>query len=454
MHDLKAIHSALKREEYEKVLSLGNKVLNEDPDSPEVLYLVGAALRQIGHLGLAYCALSRAIAKEQKQVNLWMYYAATLHDLNRWDAAEKAFQHAHKMVPNDPVPPANIAATYVQRGMWRDAINWGNKALKLDNDIYIGKVSLGFAHLSLGRWEDAWKYSEAIYGNHLQIRLYNPPETREGRWDGTPDKTVVVQCDQGVGDIIMFSQCLPRMQKVCKEVIVECAPRMVGMFKRNFPGVFVYGSLKEDQVEWLDNHKIDASTHISFLGRWYLNNDSDFERKAYIASDQQLKQKWLTWLEKYSKPWRGIAWKGGIQQTQTHLRSVSLDKMEPIMKGAGSVFDLSYHDSNDEVARWNINLKQQVIRPPIDVKNYDDTIAFIDALDEVASVTTTVAHVCGALGKKAHILVPEVAQWRYAYKFNDGTEMIWYPKDSVKLYRQKPGEKTWDHAIKRLADDL
>ena len=131
---------------------------------------------------------------------------------------------------------------------------------------------------------------------------------------------------------------------------------------------------------------------------------------------------------------------------------MTLSQFEPLMKG--SLFDLSYHDSTREVALWNINHRQQVIRPPIDVKDYDDTIAFISALDDVASVTTTVAHVCGALGKKAHILVPEIAQWRYAYKFKDGTEMLWYPSDSVKLYRQKPGEKTWDHAIKRLAKDL
>jgi len=289
MHDIKAIHSALKREEYGKVFTLGNKALNDNPDNPEALYLVGAALRQIGHLGLACCVLSRAIAKEQKQPNLWSYYGATLHDLNRWEEAEKAFQLVHKMLPNDPIPPANIGATYVQRGMWREAINWCDKSLKLDPEQYIARISMGFANLSLGRWKDAWEYAEALYGNHLQIRVYNPPESREGRWDGTPGQTVVVQCDQGVGDMIMFAQCLPRMQAVCKEVIVECAPRMVGMFQRCFPGIYVYGSLKEDSVDWLDNHKIDCSTHISFLGRWYLNKDSDFERKPYITPDPVLK---------------------------------------------------------------------------------------------------------------------------------------------------------------------
>ena len=452
MHDLRAIHSALKREEFHKTLALGNLALNDDPDNPEALYLVGAALRSIGHLGLASLALSKAIAKEHKQPNLWMQYAATLHDLNRWEDAERAFQHVHKMLPTDAMPLANIGATYVQRGKWHDAINWCDKALKLDPTLYVARVSKAFACLSLGRWKDGWEHAEALYGEHLNVRLYNPPENREPPWDGSSGKTVVVQCDQGVGDIIMFAQCLPRAKAVCKELIVECAPRMVGMFKRNFPGVHVYGTLKEQAVDWLGNHTIEASTHISYLGRWFLNREQDFERKAYITPDPDLKAKWLAWLEQYPKPWLGIAWKGGIQQTQTHLRSVNVEQFAPIMRG--TVFDLSYHDSNREVARWNIDHEQQIIKPPIDTQDYDDTIAFIAAMDEIATVTTTVAHVCGALGKKAHILVPEVAQWRYAYKFNDGTEMLWYPKDSVKLFRQMPGEKDWSSAIKRLARDL
>ena len=448
MHDVRAIHDAVKRLDFATSFRLGNAALNDDPENPEVLYLVGASLRASGSLGLAYIALSKALAKNQKQPNLWMTYGATLHDMHRWEDAEKAFLHVQKMLPNDAMPPANIAATYVQRGKWSEAIQWGTKALKLEPENHISKVSMGFANLSLGRWMEGWKHAEALYGNHLQVRLYN--QGGEPQWDGTEGQTVVVQCDQGVGDIVMFAQCLPRLQAKCKEVIVDCAPRMVGLFRRNFPGVTVYGTLKETEVDWLDKHKIDATIHISYLGRFFLHNDKDFERKAYIKPDPELLAKWQEWLEQYPKPWRGIAWKGGVHQTQSHIRSIDLEQFEPLMKG--TLIDLSYHDSNREVAEWNIDHDAQIIRPPIDTRNYDDTVALIAALDEVATVTTTVAHVCGAMGKKAHVLVPAVAQWRYAYRCEDG--MIWYPPDSVKLHRQKPGEVDWLPAINRLAKEL
>jgi hypothetical protein len=148
----------------------------------------------------------------------------------------------------------------------------------------------------------------------------------------------------------------------------------------------------------------------------------------------------------------GISWKGGIQTTQRHIRSVDLVDFAPILQGKGTFIDMSYQDHGVEISRWNIDNPAQIVRPPIDTSDYEDTIALLAALDEVATVTTSIVHACGALGRTAHVLVPEVAQWRYAYRYGDGTQMIWYP-DSVKMYRQKPGE-TWAHPINRVAKAL
>lgn len=451
MSDLLKLHDLVHREDWKNAFVLGNKLLNDDPDKAETLYLHGYTLRAIGYLGTALPLLAKALSKNRNQVNLWLTYAATLHDLNRWEEAEKAFLIAHRMMPNDPMPLANIGATYVQRGLWRDAANWCDKALAIAPENHIARISKGFACLSLGRWTEAWKYSEALYGDHLNVRLYNDPP--EPEWDGTKGQTVVVQCDQGVGDQIMFAQCLPQLQKDCKEVIVECATRLVRFFERNFPGIKVYGTLKQATADWPKDHKIDAHVHISGLGKFYRNRDKDFPRKAYITADQPRYWAWREWLSQFPRPWFGIGWKGGIQATQAHLRSMNLADLKPILDLPGSFIDLSYMDNSAEIAKWNIENKAQVIRPPVDVGDYEDTIALIAALDEMVSVTTSAVHVCGALGRSCHVLVPEVAQWRYAYRYGDGTKMIWYPDDVI-LYRQKPGEVGWTHAVNRIANTL
>ena len=121
---IKAAHSAVKREDWGLAWTIINDVLNREPDRAEALYLMGSTLRAAGNLGLAYQVLRKALATEQRQVNLWMTYAATLHDLNRWDEAREALLRARAMAPNDPIPLANIGATYVQQGKWNEALNW------------------------------------------------------------------------------------------------------------------------------------------------------------------------------------------------------------------------------------------------------------------------------------------------------------------------------------------
>ena len=454
---LKATHAAVKREDWPRAFSLVNAALNEEPDSPEALYLAGATLRGVGNLGMAYQCLRRALAMEQKQVNLWMTYAATLHDLNRYEDAREAMLAAHKMVPGDPMPLANIGATYMQQGKWRDALEWCDKALKIDEDCHVARITANFAHLSMGRWQDAWRDAAWMYGRHLNVRVYNPPEHEEPMWDGTKGQTVVVQADQGVGDILMFAQCLRDMAKDCKEVILECAPRLVRLMQRNFPEITVIGTLKDQHQTWAADRigtdkQIDAHVHISYLGNWYRRKDADFPRKAYLKADEAKVVEWKQWLSQFPKPWVGIAWKGGIQATQTHLRSMDLADMAPILNSGGTMIDLSYQDNRLEISRWNIDNHTQIVVPPVNTEDFDNTVALIAALDDVVTVTTTAAHVCGALGRSALVLVPSVPQWRYAYRTED-EGMIWYPKGSVQLVRQKPGEE-WQYAVRRAAQQL
>lgn len=454
---LKAAHGVVQREDYPKAWEMLNAALNEDPDRPEALYLMGSVQRSLGNLGLAYQCLRRALAQEQRQVNLWMTYAATLHDLNRWDEAREALLIVHKMIPTDPMPVANVGATYVQQGKWRDAIEWCDKALKIDPDNYIARVSANFAHLSMGRWSDGWRDAKYLYGKHLPLRVYNPEHLEEPTWEGTKGQTVVVQADQGLGDIIMYSQCLPDLSKDCKHVILECAPRMVSLMQRTYPEIMVVGTLKEESQSWASelvgsDWQIDAHVHISYLGNWYRKTDKDFPRKAYLKVKDEKVAEWKEWLSQFPKPWVGLAWKGGIQNTQSHLRSIELSDLAPVIKSGGTMFDLSYQDNRLEVSRWNADNPEQIVVPPINTDDYENTVALISALDDVVTVTTTVAHACGALGRSARVLVPSVPQWRYAYRCGDG--MIWYPENSVKLYRQGNGESGWSFVIKRVANDM
>jgi len=440
----------IEREDYSNAYLLASELLNEAPESPQNLYLFGWVLRQQGHVGAALTMFRRALSLKSDVPNIWMHYGACLHDTHSYEDAREAFQKVAKMLPDDPMPMANIAASYIQEGKCNDTIKWADKALAIDPESKIARQAKAFGSLGLGRWEDGWNHAAVMYGDSLRVRVYNPPEREEPAWDGTKGQTVVVQADQGLGDMIMFSQCLPQMVKDCKKVILETNPRLAPMFRRNFPEIDVYDTLKETAIDWPSKYEIDAHVHISFLGKWYRNKAEDFTKRPYLTPDPEKRAKWRAWLEQFPRPWVGISWQGGIPQTNVVARSMALSDMAPIIKAGGTPISLAYKDVGLEIARWNIDNHEQVIVPELNNKgDYDETIALIAELDHVVTVTTTVVHVCGAIGKKAYVLVNSIPQWRYVY---GGDHMAWYP-DTLRLYRQKRGEPDWSHVVARLAKD-
>src|SRR5512139_2578489 len=263
---LQAAHAALHREDYPTAWPILSDILNETPENPEAIYLVGVILRKQGHTGLALQLFRRALALRNDIPNIWMHYGACLHDTHSYDEARDCFKFVLKHLPDDPMPMANIAAGYVQQGQAREALEWADKALAINPQHTIARIAKAFGCLALGRWADGWEYADSLYAEKIITRVYTPE--REPQWDGSPGKTVVVQADQGLGDMIMFSQCLENMVRDCKQVIVETNARLAPLFRRCFPGIVVYDTLKQANADWPLRYQIDAHIHISYLGRF------------------------------------------------------------------------------------------------------------------------------------------------------------------------------------------
>lgn len=421
----KAAHEALRANDYERAWLSISDALNMNMDDPETLYMAGVFMRHKGHGGMAGQLFRRCCALEPNELNPWLHFGAALHDTHNYDAAIEVFRYCIQLEPRDAACYANIAACYQMKGQFADALNYTDKALGMRPKLEQAICVKAMACLGLERWKEGFELYKHLYGHQLKIRVYCQPE--EPEWDGTKGQTVVVQADQGIGDEIRFASVLPDMARDCKQLILECNPRLEHVFRRAFPQLTVYGTKKErSALTWPLEYEIDAHYHISGLGRFYRHKDADFPRTAFLVPDDARVAKWRALLADKPKPWVGIAWVGGSITTGREHRSTALADWAPLIRQGGTFVDLSYHDSKAEAEASG------VLHVDIDQQDYDDSLALVSVLDLTVCVPTAVLHAAGSLGKPCWVLVPQFPNWEFGRERSD---MIWYSPDSVRLFR-------------------
>ena len=80
------------------------------------------------------------------------------------------------------------------------------------------------------------------------------------------------------------------------------------------------------------------------------------------------------------------------------------------------------------------------------LSDFGETAALMTALDHVVTIETAAAHLAGALGRPAHLMLARVADWRWLEARDDSP---WYP--SLRLVRQDK-DGAWTSVVARIAN--
>ena len=332
---------------------------------------------------------------------------------------------------------ANIGSAHLEQCDWLKAREWAAKALQMD-DLTGAHVTHGMASLALGDWKAGWAgFNRALGGKFRKETQF----ADEGRWDGTKGRTVVVYGEQGIGDEVMYASCVPDIANDCR-VILECDPRLAGLFKRSFPEATVYGT-RRLAADWMDKHQIDARCAIAALPGFYRNQVEQFPGTPYLTADPERRLQWRALFDSWGKrPKIGIAWSGGSRHNRPKERAMGLEAFRPLMDMDADFVSLQYQDPTDEIRESGMPVRH--FKRACQTDDYDDTAALVAELDMVIGVHTSVHHLAGALGVPGVILVPEKTLWLYA-----GESIPWY--GSAQLFKQRKGE-AWAQTMQRLHD--
>lgn len=445
---LEQAKSHLGRGEDDQAIQKLSIALNENFFDEEALFILGACLQAKGMNGLGAVVTSAAIDARlangnrtfpEALLNLGGCYRAE----HRNETAERIWWDAvrYETLPEERAKIlTNISGLYINEGDPERALELCADALKNDPNCLGALCNRGMAHLELGHWREGWEdWKNTLKTGDRTARQYPGVPV----WDGSPGKRVIVWGDQGVGDEIYFSSCIPDLIRVCEHVVIDCHPRLPALFARSFSGAEVYGTRKDvTEPAWWKTAKVDAAIGMAELPGFFRNEDKAWPGVPYLKAP---------WNVSNVRRLRiGLSWTGGSKKTRQELRSLPVEALAPIVRAAPDAdwFSLQYtDDAPADVCRLE---EQTGIRIAhfanwVQCLDYDRTASFVASLDLVITVCTTVHHLAGALGIPVWTLVPKRSSWRYGI---EGDCLPWY--NCARLFRQaKDGD--WAGPIERVA---
>jgi tetratricopeptide (TPR) repeat protein len=401
----------------------------------------GDILQSANRLDDAVDAYRQAIRLNSRDVDTMINLGNALHCSDRLDAARQWFQNALAMDPVNVKAMNNMGKVFLDENELDHARQWLDKAIDIDPHYAEARFNRAAALLAMGDFRNGWQDYEFRFLRKTAKRVY-PHALTSPRWDGRPypSQCLLVHCEQGLGDVIHFCRYLPMVKSFGGTLIVE-AQRPLLPLLRSMACIDELIAFDPDAPP-----QIAHDLHIPLLSLpliFQTRPDTIPGTIPYLQSDPQKTDQWRSHLG-HGEFRVGVVWAGSDVDPQRACTLVQLAswftlprvRFYSLQKGlAEDQVDTISHNGNF------IHLGDQL-------NDFSDTAAVIANLHLVISVDTAVAHLAGALGKPAWVLLPLSPDWRWQLKPD---ETPWYPR--ARLFRQTK-RNNWQAVIASVGTAL
>jgi ADP-heptose:LPS heptosyltransferase len=292
-----------------------------------------------------------------------------------------------------------------------------------------------------GTFEDAWRETDLMERPRrmAERRGVFTPQSHHLVWNGEPfrDRRVLVRCEHGLGDTIMFARYFPLLAQSAREVIVQTQPQLLALFME-MPGVTrLLNAWTADPdpphevvIECMELAYAFRSTPATLPARVpYLKVERPFVLPNECKADQ-LRHK------------VGLLWAASDWDTR---RSVPISDLAPLAQIPGVTWY-----SLQQGARAAETRSAPLPIEPLSrhTQKIEDAAAAMRALDLIITVDTMAAHLAGALARPVWLILRHEADWRW---LREGDSSPWYP--TMRIFRQ-PEPGNWRAAIEDVARHL
>ncbi|MFB2922299.1 tetratricopeptide repeat protein [Aerosakkonema funiforme] len=407
------------------------------PNSPIVLNNLGNSLQRQGKFEEAIACYQQSITLDSHNALTYNNLGSLFNSQGKMEEALACFQQGLNLEPNNVESYNNLAVFYQKHRQYEKALECCDRAIEIEPNYADAHWNRALILLRLGDYERGLIEYEWRWQRKENLPRFLPKPV----WDGSniEGKTILLQAEQGIGDIIQFIRYVPLVVKLGARVIVECHQLLVRLLK-NVEGI--------DKVVAIGQTLPEFDVYIPLLSVPRLLGttlETIPAKIPYIAPLKEVRFPLDVSDGSYLKV--GIVWAGNPKHLDDRKRSTSLQQFLPIFNISHITFySLQKGPKAAEISE--ISLPINLVDLNSKINDFADTAAVIAQLDLVITVDTAVAHLAGAMGKPVWVLLCYNPDWRW---MSDREDTPWYP--SVRLFRQnRSGD--WQEVLERVAQTL
>lgn len=417
-------------------------VLRLKPDSLDALINLGALLSQRGdHAGAleaARQAVTLAPAHPQAQYNL----GASRKALGDLEGAAHAYETALARQPDFLPALFNLANVRHDLGAFAQAETLYRRVLSLDAKHAEAHTGLAMTLLLTGRLQDGWIH----YERRWQTKGFpeKVPPSQQDRWQGEAleGRSILLAGEQGLGDMIQFARFAAPVAARGGRVLLRCHRKLAPLLA-TVPGVAetvaagdplpahdVWAPLMSlPQILGTDLDSIPAEVPYISPPNLAQGAAAPFELPPPDGRHPDGRH------PEGRRPDRcqriGIVWAGSAENPNDRKRSCPLELFLPLARRPDvQLYSLQVGAPADALTALPGDVAIHDLGPA--TRDFTDCARALQALDLLITVDTAPAHLAGALGRPAWLLLPAVPDWRWLLARDDSP---WYP--SLRLFRQR-----------------
>lgn len=468
------IDKAFSKHDFGRIDNLLWPALNQFNDMPQLWFYAGNLLYQTERTAMAVRAFERCLELGENPLVL-ANLGAAYRRLNAHDEGIAVLKAALDRNPDYEPALVNLGSMFVNEGTPEAGIPYLERAVGLGRargSYEKGSTwNLALLYLEAGRFGEGFDLYCRGLGDERLMRTYGKeskgiPEPAVLQKDSQgQDKTLIVWGEQGIGDELMFSTCLPDALREFKQVIFECHPRLEWIYEQTFKVQIEEGKLrlyptrKDDGIEWpvVDNVRAEFKCPIGDLAARYRRGLDSFNKPLAYAYDRLERDRFRAKIESIAAGRKivALATRGGVLQTARTYRTLRIADADRLFQNTDCLFvALDYDDMSGFSDYCSEKYPNRYLWLPSIVQHWDyhHTAALAAACDLTVTVAQSVAHLTALCGIPTRVLCAKQVAWREV-SFHSNDDWYWYPGGHAKLYTQKVNGE-WNDPINRVIDDI